>query len=788
LATGELTCPAAASNNRACLFALAGLLHDVGKILEPSGIGLTDRELRLEQLICPTDRKTGRSTHRHVLFTAMALNQASENWQGVDSSALFRLACNHHRPSASEPDESIVQFADCLASGHDRRSVLAEDEKEVTGLISVVSRLRRGEAPQEAIATTSLAFDEASTFTRSSQTKNEYAKSCKELAEALIKGLRVSFDSPMEAVARIDGLLSRVAVRVPASRSWREVPDVSLYEHSRAVGAFSACIAAQLPQGFEISQLESTKFRLLSLSVGGIQDFIFRRMSLTDVAGSQDKGTAKQLRARSLLVTLLTNLAARRILTSLGLPGICLLFDAGGRAVLLVPGDDANLSTIRATEMYLRRSFGHDFGGTLRLDMAISERLDAQSFMASRFAATYRSLLDRLDLSKLGGGARVMRHNGAWLDSGWTFQSPAMPIDREEFAAKLRLIGKSLPRARYLSIDDERVAREAHLSVFGFGVTLHETKPQGVDFVSLDLDDDITSPTLVTGNHVPRLSAADLRPDEDEREGDPVPFDRIAARSRHPDGQPLGMSMLGVLKADVDRLGWLFGYGLGDGLSFGRLATLSRSFDGFFKGFLQYRLRTRFTNMYTVFAGGDDLFLIGPWYDTIMFAQSLPADFARFSGGNPNVTLSAGLIFAKPGSSIRSLADAGDNSLDEAKNSGRNRICVAGSVLEWSEFERAMSLHKVLLRCFDADEGAKGGSLLYRLLQYSDMATRAMQDSAPSLTDLKWRSQMSYDLRRNLSSDHEELQVQLGTLGRDDAPVLRIATMLTLYCRRGAHS
>ena len=46
--------PVSVLNRKAYLMAAAGLLHDLGKVLEPSKVSLGEAELRLEQLICPT--------------------------------------------------------------------------------------------------------------------------------------------------------------------------------------------------------------------------------------------------------------------------------------------------------------------------------------------------------------------------------------------------------------------------------------------------------------------------------------------------------------------------------------------------------------------------------------------------------------------------------------------------------------------------------------------------------------------------------------------------------------
>lgn len=102
------------------------------------------------------------------------------------------------------------------------------------------------------------------------------------------------------------------------------------------------------------------------------------------------------------------------------------------------------------------------------------------------------------------------------------------------------------------------------------------------------------------------------------RDGEPLYFDCIANKSG-------GKKLLGYLKADVDNLGSLFAYGLGDDLqdrnSISRLATLSRMLDLFFSGRIEQLLSIEYTDCYSVFSGGDDLLIIGrmrDYYGTII--------------------------------------------------------------------------------------------------------------------------------------------------------------------------
>lgn len=346
--------------------------------------------------------------------------------------------------------------------------------------------------------------------------------------------------------------------------------------------------------------------------------------------------------------------------------------------------------------------------------------------------------------------------------------------------------------------------------MIGYDVRFHETRPATGRCFALDVDDaDLSMPLFVTAKHVPRATSDVLqrlsRTPRDERlaadeipeEDDLLTFEHLARLSSDEDGREIPHAMLGALKADVDRLGTILGYGLGQRVSFGRLTSLARTLDLFFKGFLTRKLQEQFPFVYTVFAGGDDVFLIGPWYDLVRLIGNLRGWFDRLTCGNPNLTFSAGLIFAGATTPVAHLAHVAEDALDLAKDKGRDRITIGSVTLTWAEFDKAMTLHRLLLselRGHEGDRPSLNRSLVYRLLQYAKQGRGHHPGREhPAPLDLKWRAQLSYDLKRNLPalSDHRPGLLKLRTalqqvITPQDAAVLEVACSLSLYVLRGA--
>lgn len=823
--------------NFAYEMAIAGLLHDVGKVLQPAGASISPEVDRLEQMLCPV-QPDGRYTHRHVLYTAQMLFQTESNFGRLDRSRIERVANYHHRPSTDRLDENLITKADWLASGHDRTP--AGEEEPRTGLVSILSTLELSEVGSLSarignahLPTSHLNFEESHYLPGSQQSSGEYAERCRQIANQLQSALNRDYANPEECLESLLGLTQRLLHAIPASRYRGHVPDVSLFDHSRMVAAIAACLAL-LDHG-EARQANQIRggFRFVSLGVGGIQDFIFHSIyplepGETDTPQTENKGSAKRLRARSFYLSLYSWLAARKVLDVIGLPLTNLVYDAGGHALLLIPDTPSVLERVENALREIALEVRAKLGGTLRFDYAVSREMRDHDFHRSQFQQVFRDIeLDRSNARYRFPDERLLADT-TWVRDSWVLeQQESLTIDREPFLKQLRKLGQLLPKARYLVIESGEAAEWSEV-IFGMRVSLHVQRPSRGLVYALQLDaEEWTTPLLLSGSHLPVLQPDDQArldalaeqqefssEEEPIRLGEPLPFHALAHLSCTAEGEAVSHPMLGVLKADVDLLGALFSYGFqgtggqadagefeqGDRASLGRMAALSRSLDQFFKGFLTEKLRTEFQHIYTVFVGGDDLFLIGPWYDIVRLSQGLQDWFQQLTCNNPDVSFSAGIIFSKPATPVRHLAHLAEEALSAAKEAGRNRIGFGSVTLNWQQYLQAYNLHRLMVACAHDSPDRQGvnSSLYYRLLKYAKQALKfGPLSSTPGLqgthAEMKWRAQMSYDLKRNLPAPTPErpllqqLHAELMTIRSpvEDAPILYTAASLTLYFLRG---
>jgi len=157
-----------------------------------------------------------------------------------------------------------------------------------------------------------------------------------------------------------------------------------------------------------------------------------------------------------------------------------------------------------------------------------------------------------------------------------------------------------------------------------------------------------------------------------------------------------GFKRLGVLRMDVDNLGEVFKHGLAGADSLARLSTLSLQMSLFFEGWVkQICERTAYQNLiYAVYAGGDDLFLIGPWDRMPTLAQTIRDDFAAYTADHPAMHLSAGLAFIGGKYPVYQAAADAAEALESAKAlDGKAAFAFLGEPRKWEQFS-ALSARK----------------------------------------------------------------------------------------------
>ncbi len=249
--------------------------------------------------------------------------------------------------------------------------------------------------------------------------------------------------------------------------------------------------------------------------------------------------------------------------------------------------------------------------------------------------------------------------------------------------------------------------------------------------------------------------------------GQPKTMNHLACSDRRPHPEKvdkwLGISALTTLKGDVDNLGLIFQDGLGNDVSFTKMAALSRQMNAFFSIYLPYLCQTEYPNCYTVFAGGDDFFLIGPWLTQIKLADTLRQQFQRYVAENPAIHFSVGLSTTKPGLPVNQIGEMAEQALEAAKAHNpqklatlpKNAVSCFNQAMFWPEFEQLIHQRQEgLQRLIDENELSTG--YVYGLLHLIDMQEKVNEKPENAL----WHSYFAYRTARMLEKKSKQPEVR----------------------------
>jgi len=584
----------------------------------------------------------------------------------------------------------------------------------------------------------------------------------------------------------------RICGRYRPRRSTIDDPDVGLYDHARATAAVAACLyrhhefAGDLADEVAVRDRERRKLRFCVGDLSGIQRTLFRLRS------EQVSGLARLLRGRSLRFQLIAEACIRRLLEAFAMPPYAALQTAGGRFLLLLPftHDRGQADVLDRLRSEIDGWMRDEYVGELALNLALTEPFAAADLLdAERAAALFREVglaaekAKTRPLSAVWGGPVVMLPFDPELGDGGICPAcgvrPAVrpPADSISDIARCLActaearLGRRLPKAIAVEIGGDGRAADDRL----FGVSTRLVQPDEQPALRGWRLREMAAGSRPVGERFGGAYVAKFPTDAallDEYrqaldEADEVEASQIKtfaamaldAQERGDKGRRVGRAMLALVKADVDRLGAVFSNGMGDRYSLARVAALSRLVDAFFTGFLPTLIERSFPDLYTVYAGGDDLLVIGPWYQAIRFALEIRRSFDEFSGHNPNLTLSAGIALFDPKTPVSRAAAEAEERLEKAKDDGRDRVHaivpVGKLATGWDAFASALDEADALSEAIRA--GAVSTALLYRLLSLDDRRERAERGDVACAD---WRPKLGYTLWRSLP-DGEDARSQL---------------------------
>ncbi|MBN2826135.1 MAG: hypothetical protein JXQ76_12470 [Campylobacterales bacterium] len=239
-----------------------------------------------------------------------------------------------------------------------------------------------------------------------------------------------------------------------------------------------------------------------------------------------------------------------------------------------------------------------------------------------------------------------------------------------------------------------------------------------------------------------------------------------------------GLKAIAVLKADVDNMG-KFIKDSSVTESFENFDTFSRTLDGFFSLHIPNKMKKEFPDTYTVFAGGDDLFLVGAWDEILSLARWIEVEFKKFVKSK-DLTISFGIAITNPSTPISYLADHTEHLLEEAKRlDGKDAITLFGETVKWSSY---ISVFKELDEAFRLFENKEiNTAFLYRLLEFCEMSKRVKKRDIKATM---WKSKLRYSFSRNNDNLGENIYKLLDEKIDDNPSETKMFLSEFIYKRR----
>lgn len=231
----------------------------------------------------------------------------------------------------------------------------------------------------------------------------------------------------------------------------------------------------------------------------------------------------------------------------------------------------------------------------------------------------------------------------------------------------------------------------------------------------------------------------------------------------------LGDNNLGVIKLDVDNLGSLFI----QTTDLGMIMGLSRNISMFFEGYIESALYNNYfplTNngeterwkdkICIIYAGGDDTFVVGRYDETFKFAEALRSMFGKYVN-NENRTFSAGVGMFNSNYPILMCANLVEDYLDKAKQYSyklndelktKNSICFMGEVFSWKQFNELRKFKDKIEVIFARTQNRN----LFEKISKSTRGFKAVFKDGKSINYLKLY-RLAYFLRDLKTRENSEL-------------------------------
>jgi len=745
---------------------IAALLHNIGIFMERAKAG---SHIEFADKLNPDYEWTYR-------FFANGFLKIPEK---LDKNKIMKIASLCEDPDIREENE-IIKKSDLLFEKEKKK---VPKKKNGKPLISILSSITINKKKETRFAYHKLLPLEYNKDIFPIQDEIKLSTSdYRELWDKFVNDLRkINIPDVKIFIGALIGVLKKYTWCIPLSED-DDKRDIPLFDHILTTSAIASSLYAYNHSGEDEGSEGKNEFLLVSGDLSGIQKFIF------DLKQQGKKGVSKILRGRSFYLGQMTSAAVQYILDETGLTPVNRIMDAGGRFTLLMPNIEEVKRKLKECRRRIEKFCLETFSGELALIIDYGVSFSLKTLRKGKFSQVISELMayetEKAKKRPLSyalnntsdNSSFVMEKNysqlartGACVICGKEPQIGGNLDNYERgkicnFAYKL---GQDLPRGKYILLKNaDKLYGNPEPTDFWEKYYLSVKEKFDGNFTDLSYIECINDceerilPVSEISTHVPKYREDEIeklkennkvKEEEEEPKKDQIKtFSHIACESD-------GIEMLGILKSDLDNMGFIFRGGLPeDKITLTRTVALSRCVNFFFTHYLSEFLsdNDKYKDVYTLFAGGDDLCLIGPWNNMIKLAVDIQAKFHEYTGKNDDITISSGIYFAKPHYPAGKAISHADEVLELSKERGKDSFTMCGYTAKWGEeLNRFLNFGRELEKEMEKEKNSPvKSSTLYRFLYYHKEYMSMKDPDIPFIRGVLWLSHLKYDLERNVFS------------------------------------
>ena len=660
--------------------------------------------------------------------------------QSLNSDNIIQWSLTESTPNTFE--EWLIALGDCLSRGTDICPYDENTQNTTYSLVNILSTLKLSEKSEPKSSTVNLNVLEKDAVLSQATAK---------LTPEMYKSYIDKFVNDFKKLKGLDGedfLASFVSL---LEHYWWCIPlsdtdnDISLFQHAKTTAAFAGAlyryhIETDTKNIDSLKDYESKKFLLISGDMSGIQKYIFDLKI--------PKHNAKLLRARSFQLWALSEMISGYLIKEYGLSNANIITAAGGKFLILVHNTGTSKDMLQKLQLKFENYFLKEFAG--KLFFILSDGVEASSFDMKKenIPSFINKVGYKVEECKQHKMQKALNDKGHIFDTlyaglqqyGECSFCNVFPVFNEEekiceHCSSLKEIGEKLVKANKIIFEFDKLKEDRPFGDL-IKIRLKETKEFG--FVINEFQAGF-----------PCINLPYVAPTENNSI---KTFEDIVKDAS-------GIKKLAMFKADIDNLGLVFTSSLGNKMSLSRYADISRILHYFFSAYYAYFVDSnpKYKNkIYTVFSGGDDLCVLGPWNVIMDFAYDFRQELQKLTNQNPSITLSAGISMASSSLPVRNMAEMSEEQLEMSKSfkeNGKlkNAVTVFGRSISWEDFDKYIAEGKKLSDYIKSERLATGP--VYKLIDFSNRAKNALTGT---MRDMVWMSNFRYMVSRNINTSKDK--------------------------------